>query len=176
MGSAARDLFGVTCSVDELLRPSLSRLEARVTSVRLILSRLGETDALGLWASQVWTRGHMLYGPIFRSTWPRQRMLLALAAARIAESDRLEATNGASSLFTFDPHFDARIIHKLRLLNISTCTEIGDLIDSMPVHASHDLSSLTILERFKDAEYPSLVDRWFAAIASFAAANASDAL
>ena len=32
------------------------------------------------------------------------------------------------------------------------------------------------LERFDDAEYPSLVDRAFAAIASFAAAKASDAL
>lgn len=174
MGPGALDLPSVVHSIEDLLHPSLSRLEARLSSVRIVVSRIAEADALGWWASSVWTRGHILYAPIFRSSWPKQRMLLALAAAAAAASDGAAASS-ARSLFALDARLDARIAHKLLLLDTSVYAAIGQHIDSMPIAAISDLASLANLKPPEDDEYGPQVGTVSATIAALAAADILDA-
>jgi hypothetical protein len=122
-------------SVAQILLRSLTHafplLLSPVATARLIVARLGETDAFDWWASRVWESGDLALRPLFPITWPRQRLVLSLQAARSAErADLIErgAWGKSPSLFWLDPILDARFDHNLQLLDIETSREIGDYL------------------------------------------------
>jgi hypothetical protein len=155
MMADALKLVEILQNLERELTFSMSTFEAKLSAVRILISRLGESDCLAWWASSVWSRGHALYAPIFRETWPKQRLILSLAAARVADHDFLRATDaaGGASLFALDPALDARIEHKLRLLDLSVCISLGDRLKEAPSLHVGSLASLRNLETVNDLQF-----------------------
>lgn len=145
--------------IETELKPGLSDLQARVAALRIVVSRLGEDDAWRRWNSRVW-RAKIVLEPIFKETWPRQRLALALAAGRVDETKRLgKEIDAGGHLFHLEPAFDASLDHAIALLQLDRCTAVNEIADKVPWASIADLKSLTHLSYVEDPRFPDISSR-----------------
>ena len=153
----------VLLCIERLVSSQVGDLAARTLALRVVVSRLGEQDARGWWASRIWGRGELVFGPVFARSWSRQRLVLALAGARVAETGALAgAASGQPSLFRLDAAFDAALDHSLEFFDLETAVEICNIVDEWDCTGHVDLASLAALPRCKgdgNLAVAGLVDR-----------------
>ena len=149
-------LLYVLKRIEEELKPVLTPLQSRVFAMRVLIGRLGEVDAWGLWNSRIWTQS-MLFQPIFPATWQRERVLLAMAAASAAAASDPTLAN-QSLLFNLSFDFDATLSRSLKLLSVEIYARICAIIDAVPWNDVLTLRSLEELEPMIDNNYPGVSD------------------
>lgn len=138
---------------------SLTEVQARIAALRMLVSRLGEDDAWSLWNSSIWTRGHIVLRPIFTETWPRQRVLLAIAAASIATSSSdAEVTSSLARVFKLNPTFDATLQRSMMLIGVDVYKGIGAVVDQLPWSQVQSLEPLIALGRPDGSSADALVE------------------
>jgi hypothetical protein len=144
--SVSAPLLSAVLAIENELAETLTRVQARLTALRVVISRLGEADAWACWNSAIWTRGQLVMSPVFAETWPRQRLILAIAAASAAEASHFapEATS-KPRLFLVDPSFDAILGRKLSLLSIGSCARVCAIVDGLDWSQIADLRPLGAL-------------------------------
>ncbi len=133
----------------EQLEPLCSGITASVVGFRLIVARLGEADVFRWWPSRIHEIGDLSLSPLFPKTWPRQRLLLSLEAARSAETEVLPNGNTpkARTLFRLGPAFDAHAERCLRMLDVDRCMALGRQLTSIAHEPGPDIRALATAAR-----------------------------
>jgi hypothetical protein len=145
--------------IETELKPGLTPLQARVLALRVVVSRLGEEDAWRRWNSRVW-RAKIVLEPIFKETWSRQRLVLAVGAARVDEARRLgKEIDAGGHLFHLEPAFDAALDHAMALLDLDRCMALNEIVDKVSWAGVVDVKSLTHLSSVEDPHFPDISSR-----------------
>ena len=154
------DFCELAVAVERHFLGPLTGVQARVATLRTLLSRLGEDDAWKLWNSSIWMRGHIVLLPIFPATWSRQRLLLAIAAAREAVTSRGgDKRSVLAHVFKIEPAFDAALDRALQLIPVDAYDEICVLVDQFSWSELDSLESLADLTRPSGPETDTLIDQ-----------------